>query len=100
MSVDPQGKHVVVVGRSLIVGKPVSLLLAQHPHGNATVTLCHSRTGDLASITKTADIIVAAIGQPHFIKEDMVEGAVGSHDVGINRIEDSILKWLSTCQEC
>lgn len=91
--VEPAGKHVAVVGRSLIVGKPVSLLLGRkHPHGNATVTLCHSRTLHLPEILRSADIIIAAIGRPKFITEDMVrEGAV-IIDVGINRVEDNTRK--------
>ena len=91
--VDIQGKHVAVVGRSLIVGKPVSLLLARkHKEGNATVTLCHSRTQNLPEILKTADIIVAAIGFPQFIKADMVKEGAIVIDVGINRIEDASRK--------
>ena len=85
---DPAGKHVVVVGRSEIVGKPVASILVQKQSGaNATVTVCHSRTPDMPSITRQADILVAAIGQPLYITSDMVrEGAVVI-DVGINRID-------------
>ncbi len=85
---DPAGKHVVVVGRSEIVGKPVASILVQKQSGaNATVTVCHSRTADMPSITRQADILVAAIGQPLYITGDMVrEGAVVI-DVGINRID-------------
>ncbi len=85
---DPAGKHVVVVGRSEIVGKPVASILVQKQSGaNATVTVCHSRTADMLSITRQADILVAAIGQPLYITGDMVrEGAVVI-DVGINRID-------------
>ena len=85
---DPAGKHVVVVGRSEIVGKPVASILVQKQSGaNATVTVCHSRTPDMPSITRQADILVAAIGQPLYITGDMVrEGAVVI-DVGINRID-------------
>lgn len=91
--VDIQGKHVAVVGRSLIVGKPVSLLLARkHKAGNATVTLCHSRTQNLPEVLKTADIIVAAIGRARFITEDMVKEGAVVIDVGINRIEDASRK--------
>lgn len=91
--VDPEGKHVVVVGRSNIVGKPVAAILVQKRKGaNATVTIAHSRTRDLASITRSADILVAAMGSPQFIKADMVrEGAVVI-DVGSNLIDDPSAK--------
>lgn len=86
---DPDGKHVVVVGRSNIVGKPVAAILVQKKKGaNATVTMAHSRTRDLASITRTADILVAAMGSPEFIKADMVKEGAVVIDVGSNRIED------------
>jgi methylenetetrahydrofolate dehydrogenase (NADP+)/methenyltetrahydrofolate cyclohydrolase len=83
------GAHVVVVGRSMIVGKPMAMLLMAKGHGgDATVTVAHSRTKDLAALTRQADIIIAAIGRPHFITADHVrEGAVVI-DVGINRVED------------
>lgn len=85
----PEGKHVVIVGRSNIVGKPlVSILCQKRPYANATVTLCHSRTPDLCSITRTADILIAAIGQPEFIKQNMVKPGVVVIDVGVNRIDD------------
>ena len=85
---DPQGKHVVVCGRSDIVGKPVSLLLMQKQEGaNATVTICHSRTSDIGSITRQADILIAAIGVPRFIKADMVKEGAVVIDVGINRVD-------------
>ena len=90
---DPAGKHVVVVGRSDIVGKPIAAIMMQKkPGANATVTVCHSATTDLPSITRSADILVAAIGQPHFIKADMVKEGVVVIDVGTNRIEDSTKK--------
>jgi methylenetetrahydrofolate dehydrogenase (NADP+)/methenyltetrahydrofolate cyclohydrolase len=84
------GARVVVLGRSMIVGKPVALLLMQKGSGgDATVTVVHSRSRDLASITRSADILIAAIGQPLFVKADHVrEGAVVI-DVGINRVEDA-----------
>lgn len=86
--IDPKGKEAVVVGRSNIVGKPVSMLLL---HRHATVTICHSRTRDLGEVTRRADILVAAIGRANMITEDMVrEGAVVI-DVGINRKEDGKL---------
>jgi len=81
------GRHVVVVGRSDIVGKPVSLLLMQKRRGaNATVTVCHSRTSNLVEITRQADILIAAIGKPRFITADMVKEGVVVIDVGINEI--------------
>ncbi len=87
---DPAGQHVVVCGRSNIVGKPLASLLMQRREGsNATVTVCHTRTRNLADITRQADILVAAIGQPRAITADMVrEGAVVI-DVGINQVEDA-----------
>ncbi len=90
---DPGGKHVVILGRSNIVGKPLAALLMQKAKGgNATVTVCHSGTNNLAAITRIADILVAAIGQAHFVRVDMVrEGAVVV-DVGINRIPDPTRK--------
>jgi len=90
---DPAGKHVVIVGRSNIVGKPLAALLMQKAHGgNATVTVCHSVTRNLAAITQQADILIAAIGVPKFVKARMVrEGAVVI-DVGVNRIEDPSTK--------
>jgi methylenetetrahydrofolate dehydrogenase (NADP+) / methenyltetrahydrofolate cyclohydrolase len=88
--VNINGAHVVVLGRSMIVGKPLALLLMQKNAGaNATVTVVHSRTRDLAEITRSADIIVAAIGRAEFVKADHVrEGAVVI-DVGINRVDDA-----------
>ena len=81
-----EGKHVVVIGRSNIVGKPVALLLMQRAN-NATVTVCHSKTQDLASICRTADIIIAAAGCPKLITANMVKEGTVVIDVGINRIE-------------
>ncbi|RME71536.1 MAG: bifunctional methylenetetrahydrofolate dehydrogenase/methenyltetrahydrofolate cyclohydrolase FolD [Verrucomicrobia bacterium] len=87
------GKHVVVVGRSLLVGKPVALLaLQKREHANATVTVCHSRTADLAAITRQADVLIAAIGIPEFIKADMVKPGAVVIDVGINRVADPTRK--------
>ena len=84
-NIDIAGKHAVIVGRSNIVGKPLAMLFLKE---NATVTICHSRTADLASITRQADILVAAIGRAGFIGEEHIgEGAVVM-DVGINRVED------------
>lgn len=83
-----EGKEVVVLGRSNIVGTPMSLLLSRKSYpGNATVTLCHSRTQDLAAHTRKADILVAAIGIPEFVKADMVKEGAVIIDVGINRVD-------------
>ena len=88
--IEVDGAHVVVLGRSMIVGKPLALLLMQkRRNANATVTVVHSRSRDLAEITRSADILVAAIGRAEFLKADHVrEGAVVV-DVGINRVEDA-----------
>ena len=86
------GKHVVIVGRSNIVGKPLALILMQKGRGaNATVTVCHSRTRNIAELTKQADIIVVAIGQARFLKKDMVRQGAVVVDVGINRTSDGKL---------
>jgi methylenetetrahydrofolate dehydrogenase (NADP+)/methenyltetrahydrofolate cyclohydrolase len=85
----PEGKHVVVVGRSNIVGKPVAAILMQKKKGaNATVTVCHSKTKDLPSVTRMGDILIAAMGVPEFIKADMVKEGAVVIDVGVNRVED------------
>ena len=90
---ETDGKHVVVLGRSLIVGKPAALLFMRKGiPGNATVTVCHSRTKDLAAVTRQADILVAAIGKPEFVKADMVKPGATVIDVGINRIPDATKK--------
>ena len=90
---DPAGKHVVVLGRSNIVGKPVACMLIQKAKGaDATVTVCHSRTKNIAEITRQADILIAAIGQPKFVKADMVKDGVVVIDVGVNRIADATKK--------
>ncbi len=87
---DPAGKHVVIVGRSNIVGKPLAALLMQRaPGGNATVTVCHTRTRDLLDITRQADILVAAMGVPGAIGADMVRKGAVVIDVGINRVDDA-----------
>ena len=89
----PEGKHVVVVGRSNIVGKPVAAILMQKKKGaNATVTVCHSRTKDLPSITRQGDIVIAAMGVPQFIKADMVKEGAVVIDVGVNRVDDPSAK--------
>ena len=94
-----EGKHVVVIGRSNIVGKPIAMLLMQRPYlslpgmsaaslGDATVTVCHSKTQDLASICRTADIIIVAAGSPNLVTASMVKPGATVIDVGINRIDD------------
>jgi methylenetetrahydrofolate dehydrogenase (NADP+)/methenyltetrahydrofolate cyclohydrolase len=89
----PEGKHVVVLGRSNIVGKPIAAMLMQKaPGANATVTVCHSGTRDLASITRTADILIAAMGEARFVKADMVKDGVVVIDVGSNRVDDPTSK--------
>ena len=91
--IETQGKHVVVVGRSNNVGTPLSILLSRNNvSGNATVTLCHSRTKDLAAICRQADIVIAAIGKAKFITADMVKENAVVIDVGINRVKDDSKK--------
>ncbi len=91
--VDLKGKHVVVLGRSLIVGKPVALLALQKKAGaNGTVTICHSGTANLPAITRLADVLIAAIGRPEFVTADMVKPGAVVIDVGINRVPDSSKK--------
>lgn len=92
-SIDLAGKHVVVLGRSLIVGKPVALLALQKRAGaNGTVTICHSGTRDLPALTRQADVLIAAIGRPEFVTGDMVKPGAVVIDVGINRVADSTKK--------
>ena len=97
-NIQTEGKHVVVIGRSNIVGKPIAMLLMQRPYlslpgmsaaslGNATVTVCHSKTQDLAAISRTADIIIVAAGYPKLLTADMVKEGAVIIDVGINRVE-------------
>lgn len=86
---DPDGQHVVIVGRSNIVGRPLaSLLLRKAPGGNATVTVTHSRTPDLGAVTRTADILVVAMGRPEMITAEMVSPGTVVIDVGTNRVDD------------
>jgi len=88
--IDTQGKHVVVIGRSHIVGRPISILMSQKgAYGNATVTVAHSRTKDLKALTQQADIIVSALGVPGFVTADIVKEGVVIIDVGITRVEDA-----------
>lgn len=91
--VDLAGKHVVVLGRSLIVGKPAALLALQKKAGaNATVTICHSGTRDLPALTRQADVLIAAIGRAEFVTADMVKPGAVVIDVGINRVTDPTKK--------
>lgn len=91
--VETTGRHVVVVGRSTIVGRPmIALLLQDGPGGNATVTVCHSRTRHIATVTQLADILIVAIGKPEFVTADMVKPGAVVVDVGVNRVEDPSLK--------
>ncbi|MBT8322871.1 MAG: bifunctional methylenetetrahydrofolate dehydrogenase/methenyltetrahydrofolate cyclohydrolase FolD [Eudoraea sp.] len=88
--VETEGKHVVVIGRSHIVGRPISILMSQkRKTANATVTLTHSRTKDIGSLTRQADIVVSALGVPNFLKADMVKEGAVIIDVGITRVPDS-----------
>lgn len=98
-AIQTEGKHVVVIGRSNIVGKPMAMLMMQRPYlslpgmsasslGDATVTVCHSKTRDLAAICRTADIIIVAAGSPGLLTADMVKEGAAIIDVGINRIDD------------
>jgi methylenetetrahydrofolate dehydrogenase (NADP+)/methenyltetrahydrofolate cyclohydrolase len=88
-----KGKHAVVIGRSHIVGTPMSILLSRNSYpGNCTVTLCHSQTPNLSEICRQADIIIAAIGRPNFVTADMVKEGAVVVDVGINRIPDASKK--------
>ena len=86
--VNIEGKHAVILGRSNIVGKPISLLLLER---NATVTICHSKTQNLSAITKSADILIAAIGKPNFVTEDMIKDNTIVVDVGINRVDNKLI---------
>jgi methylenetetrahydrofolate dehydrogenase (NADP+)/methenyltetrahydrofolate cyclohydrolase len=88
--IETKGAHAVIVGRSNIVGRPMAnLLIQQGPGGDATVTVCHSRTRDLPAVTRSADILIAAIGKPEFVTADMVRPGAVVIDVGINRVDDA-----------
>ena len=88
--IETSGKHCVVIGRSHIVGRPISILMSQKgPYGNATVTLAHSRTENIEVLTRSADIIISALGIPEFLKADMVKEDVVIIDVGITRVPDA-----------
>ena len=87
-NIDIAGKNAVVIGRSILVGKPVSMLLLKE---NATVTMCHSKTQNLKEITRRADILIAAVGKPKFVTEDMVKKDAVVVDVGINRVQGKVV---------
>lgn len=90
MKIETEGKNCVIIGRSNIVGMPLSIMLGRNSYpGNCTVTLAHSRTKNLSEVCLKADIIIAAIGQPNFIKADMVKKGAVVIDVGTTRVEDS-----------
>jgi methylenetetrahydrofolate dehydrogenase (NADP+)/methenyltetrahydrofolate cyclohydrolase len=91
--IETKGAHAVIVGRSNIVGRPMAaLLLTNGPGGNATVTVCHSRTRDLPGVTRLADILIVAMGKPHFVTADMIRPGAAVVDVGVNRVEDPTAK--------
>ena len=91
--IEVEGRHAVVVGRSTIVGRPMAMLLLQDaPGGNATVTVCHSRTRDIGAVTRQADILVVAIGKPEFVTGSMVKPGSVVVDVGVNRVDDPATK--------
>jgi len=91
--IETKGRHAVIVGRSNIVGRPMAALLLQDgPGGNATVTVCHSRTRDIKSVTRLADILIVAIGKPEFVTGDMIKPGAVVIDVGVNRVEDPSAK--------
>jgi methylenetetrahydrofolate dehydrogenase (NADP+)/methenyltetrahydrofolate cyclohydrolase len=91
--VETKGAHAVIVGRSNIVGRPMAALLLQNgPGGNATVTVCHSNTRDIGSVTRQADILIVAIGKPEFVTGNMVKPGAVVIDVGVNRVDDPATK--------
>lgn len=91
--VDTTGRHAVIVGRSNIVGRPMAALLLQDgPGGNATVTVCHSRTREIKSVTRLADILIVAMGKPEFVTGDMIKPGAVVVDVGTNRVDDPTAK--------
>jgi len=91
--IDTTGRHAVIVGRSTIVGRPMAALLLQDgPGGNATVTVCHSRTRDIKSVTRQGDILIVAMGRPEFVTGDMIKPGAVVVDVGTNRVDDPTTK--------
>ena len=100
-NINVDGAHVVVLGRSEIVGKPVGLMLVQKGEtANATVTICHSRTKNLVEITRSADILIAAIGKPEFVTREMVKPGAVVIDVGIKRVDDKLLGDVAFNEVC
>ncbi len=98
-NIDTDGKHCVVIGRSNIVGRPIATLLSRKTdYGNATVTICHSHTKNIKEICRTADILIAALGHPHFVTSDMVKDGAVVIDVGITRTPDATKKSGYTLQ--
>src|SRR5947207_69446 len=92
-AIETKGQHAVIVGRSNIVGRPMAALLLQDgPGGNATVTVCHSRTRDIKSVTRLADILIVAIGKPEFVTGEMIKPGAVVIDVGVNRVPDPTTK--------
>ena len=92
-NVETKGAHAVIVGRSNIVGRPMAALLLQNgPGGNATVTVCHSNTRDIGSVTRQGDILIVAIGKPEFVTGNMVKPGAVVIDVGVNRVDDPATK--------
>jgi methylenetetrahydrofolate dehydrogenase (NADP+)/methenyltetrahydrofolate cyclohydrolase len=92
-NIETRGKHVVILGRSNIVGKPIAnILLQKKEHANSIVTVCHSAATDVSYYTRQADILIVAMGSPKFVKADMVKDGVAVFDVGINRVEDGTVK--------
>ena len=92
-NVDTSGKHTVVIGRSDIVGRPISILMSQKSNpGNSTVTLAHSRTKNIEELTRQADIVISALGVPNFVNADMVKEGAVIVDVGITRVADNSTK--------
>ena len=90
--IDTSGKHAVIVGRSEIVGKPLAaMLMLRGPGGDATVTVCHSRTPDLGAVTRQADVLIVAIGQPKLVTADMIAPGAVVIDVGVNRTDDGLV---------
>jgi methylenetetrahydrofolate dehydrogenase (NADP+)/methenyltetrahydrofolate cyclohydrolase len=90
--IETAGRHAVIIGRSDIVGKPLALLLsAKGSGGDATVTICHSRSADLPALTRAADILVAAVGRPGLVTADMVRPGAAVIDVGINRVDGKLV---------
>lgn len=97
--VKTSGQHAVIIGRSDIVGKPMGALLIQRG-ADATVTICHSRTTDIASITRQADILIAAVGIPNFVSGDMIKPGAVVIDVGINRVDEKLVGDVNYSEAC